>query len=387
MVRRNNTRPSYSDGVGMGGGMKGSVDIITSDGTMGWLFGPHASTKPMVEAYLNNRLIGQAVADMHRPDLEQVGFGDGHCGFDIRFNQQIDASYLPFITVRPNGSDLTIPVYGNAAFKDFVLALTKDFPGTGRNRSVLGGLWTDRTDAPLVLAGRIAVGACLPELQTALQSFIANGHVTLNGVMAPAGVTEKELELIGLIEKADRKAAQVPAKVRTALNTVSSFLFRDTVVKILRAVFDDHPVAYKLDVLTGPDQSFVQACAFETFPSPAECVVGYIAGEGSRMTLAMVRNSHELPEFAPGGASRWTASGVAEVANMAQQAGASVEAHDLEPADMVLVGPGLVHQMRATGGPVLRVMFAPRRITPVGFLNGHAGWIEGAHVSGARVRL
>jgi hypothetical protein len=206
--------------------------------------------------------------------------------------------------------------------------------------------------------------------------------------MAPAGVTEKELELIGLIEKADRKAAQVPAKVRTALNTVSSFLFRDTVVKILRAVFDDHPVAYRLDVLTGPDQSFVQACAFETFPSPAECVVGYIAGEGSRMTLAMVRNSHELPEFAPGGASRWTASGVAEVKEMAQQAGASIETHEVEPGDMVIVGPGLVHQIvSATNSPALRVVFAPRRITPYNYLQGDRGWVEGAHVSGARVRL
>jgi hypothetical protein len=146
-------------------------------------------------------------------------------------------------------------------------------------------------------------------------------------------------------------------------------------------------VAYRLDVLRGASAGFGQACSVEPLPSPGECALLYLAGApGARVEL--VRDSHELAEFSQDGRSRWTVQGAAAVRDLVGSQGGSVEVLELEPADMVLVGPGAAHRVIAgEAAPVLRALLAPRRITPLRFLTGETSWLEGGHVSGARLRL
>ncbi len=367
--------------------MKGSVDQISSEGSVGWLYAAANGQKPLVQAFLRHRLIGQAVADLYRPDLEQVGLGDGRHGFDIRFNEVVEAGHLPFITLQPEGFDLTIPTHRGSGFLDLIQRVLADYPTSGRTRSVLGGLWTDRLDAAAVLAGRIAVGAVPAEAQTALSDLVTHGHVVLQGAMAARPLSDRELELIELVNAAPRDTERLSTDLRNALSSLAGFVFNAPVVRLLRAVFDDHPVAYRLDVLRAAQPGFSQACSIEALPSPGECAVLYLAGKpGARLEL--VRDSHELAEFSVDGKSRWTAQGSSAVRDLVVEQGGSIEVIDLEPLDMVLVGPGLVHRVAAGDeAPVLSILTTPRRVTPTRFLAGVTSWREGTHVSGARIRL
>jgi hypothetical protein len=205
--------------------------------------------------------------------------------------------------------------------------------------------------------------------------------------MAARPLSDRELELIDLVNAAPRDAARLAPDLRSALGSLAGFVFNAPAVRLLRAVFDDHPVAYRLDVLHAPQPGFSQACSIEALPSPGECALLYVAGKpGARLEL--VRDSHELAEFSQDGKSRWTAQGSSAVRDLVVEQGGSIEVVDLEPLDMVMVGPGLVH--RVTAGETtaaIRALVAPRRITPKRYLAGASAWLEGNHVSGARVRL
>ena len=367
--------------------MKGSVDKVTPEGSVGWLFAESHGRKPLVQAFLRHQLIGQAVADLYRPDLEQVGLGDGRHGFEIGFNEPIDPSHLPFVTVRPEGFDLTIPVFTTGGFLDLVRHIIAEYPATGRHRSVLGGLWTDRLDAPALLSGRVAVGSVAAELQPALSDLIAHGYVVMHGALAARPLGSRELDHADAIAAAPRDGMAPSAELRTALSAMAGFLFTEPLVRLLRAILDDHPVAYRLDVLRTPQPGFIQACAIEALPSPGECALLYMAtAAGTRIEI--VRDSHELGEFAQTGKSRWTAQGSSAVRDLVREQGGSIDSLDLEAADLHLVGPGTVHRVVAPeGAAVLRVLVAPRRVTPSRFLTGDTTWLEGSHVSGARLRL
>ncbi len=80
-------------------------------------------------------MIGESVAEGYCPDLEQVGFGDGRCGFEIRFNQPIDPTYLPFVTVKPADIDLQLPIPARlSAYVDPIKAGLAGRSGAGRSR-------------------------------------------------------------------------------------------------------------------------------------------------------------------------------------------------------------------------------------------------------------
>ncbi len=367
--------------------MKGSVDQVTAEGSTGWLFAEPNGRKPVVQAYLRHRLMGQAVADLYRPDLEQVGLGDGRHGFEIRFDEALDPSYLPFVSVRPEGYDLAIPAHGNSGYIDLVRRIVGDYPGTGRNRSVLGGLWTDRLDARALLAGRVAVGSVPLQAQAALSDLIAHGAARLPDVMAEHLLGPDAIECVALLAQSPRQPESVDETLRPALSLLAKLLFNEPLVSVLRAAFDDHPVAYRLDLLQHTQPGFSQACTVEALPSPGECALLYLcAGTGARVEI--VRDSHEFAEFTDVGRSRWTSQGKEGVRDVLDAQGGSVEAVELVPEDMLLVGPGTLHRLVAHGSsPVLRALLAPRRVTPTRFLSGEGSWLESNHVSGARLRL
>jgi hypothetical protein len=367
--------------------IRSAIDRLDSDGVVGWLYGAEFVSHPVVQAFLHKDFIGDGIANGYRPDLEQVGFGEGLCGFEIRFSRSVAPSDLAFVTVKPADVDLHIPLPNRSAgYLDVVQSVMAGFPGTGRNRSVLGGLWTDRTDSPQLLAGRIAVGACPAELQPALQELVLKGCVVLNNALAPNGVSHKDVASIdALIDLSAQGGGD--SNPKTALNAISSLLFRDPVVRLLRAILDDHPVVYRLDRLSGR-QSFGQASSIEVLPSPGECLAIYVGHPDGTSQIEFLRDSHELPEFGASGGSRWIPAGAAELGRYVAEAGFSIETIDLDALDVIIVGPGLVH--RASAGldtPALRAIVAPRRVTPTKFLIGHGSWTEVGHVSGARIRL
>ncbi len=366
--------------------IRGAVDRLDSDGAVGWLYGANYHQRPMVRAFLHQELIGECVADTYRNDLEQVGFGDGRCGFDIKFDRPIEPTYLPFVTIKPEDVDLLLPMPQiGEGYRDLIDLVVSGYPGAGRNRSVLGGLWIDRLDAPQLLSGRVAVGASPADLQPALQSLIRDGHVVLHNALAPNGVNARDLAAFRIAGNLD--AAEDESQHTSALTVMSALLFREQVVRLLRAVMDDHPVAYRFDLVSGT-QDYLQASSIEDLPSPAECLALYMGNPNGAVRFDCVRDSHDLPEFGMTGLSRWTREGADEAARFAVSAGLSVHSLELDALDVALVGPGLMHRVIADAdAPVLRVLLAPRRVTPKRFLRGSRSWSEVGHVSGARIRV
>ena len=366
--------------------IKGAVDRLDSDSAAGWLYGSDYTAPPIVRAFLHHDMIGESVADAHRPDLEQVGLGDGRCGFEIRFTRPIDPAYLPFVTVRPNDVDLHLPIPSSGlAYIDLINAVLVGYSSTGRSRSVLGGLWTDRLDAPQLLAGRIAVGATAAELQPALQELIRNGHVLLHNALAPNGVGAREVAHFHVAT--GPRPPEEETRLRAALTGIAGLLFRESVVRLLRAVFDDHPVIYRLDMASAAI-GFAQASSMEDLPSPGECVALYAGNPDGPVRIDVVRDSHEMAEFGPDGRSRWTGAGTSELARYAAEAGLSIESLELDALDIAILSPGLVHRVVASAeAPALRAVLAPRRVTPTRLLTGDGSWSAGGHVSGARGRV
>jgi hypothetical protein len=364
--------------------LKGSVDRLSADGAVGWLYDAAADGRPVVRAFMHQELIGHAVADMYRPDLEQVGFGDGRCGFEIRFTRPVEPAGLPFVTLRPGHVDLDIPQTSRDSYVDLVQAILAQYAGAGRQRSILGGLWTDRTDAAPMLAGRVAVGSCSAELQPMLQELILHGYVVLHNVLAPSGLTRADAEMVA---EAPWRGTEADGRAKAALSALSALLFREPLVRLLRAVFDDHPVVYRLDALHGAGR-FGQACGIEPLPSPGECMALYVGHPAGPVRLDCLRDSHEMAELSPRGTSRWTLEGAHDLLAFAAASGLSVESLEVDAMDMVVVGPGMIHRVVAPqGAPGLRAFCAPRRVTPTRFLTGEEAWVEAGHVSGARIRV
>ncbi len=363
--------------------ISGSIDKLTPQGAVGWIFRTDSENPCKLRAFLDGDLIGETVADLYRPDLHQVGLGDGHCGFDMSFGRVLTESQLPFIKIKPDTIDLSLSLTEKTIYLDLLHALLRDGTGAGRNRSVLGGLWTDRTDAAQVLAGRMAVGSCPAELQPMLHELIQSGFVVLPGVLAPKGLESKDAAAVMSIEP---RAKSSPAVIKEVLGGMAKLLFRDSAVRLMRTIFDDHPVVYRLERVK-EETVFHQAAVVEPLPSPAECLLIYAGFPGGTTRLDIIRNSHEMGEFGPGGFSRWTTEGAKELGVLAEKQGLSIGEVEFNNLDLVIVGPGLVHRVVASeDAPVLRALAVPRRITPLKYLSGERAWVEATHVSGAKVR-
>jgi hypothetical protein len=365
--------------------IQGAVDLLSQDGIVGWLFGTELSRPTVVRAFLGERPVGETIANIYRPDLEQVGLGDGCCGFDIRFERRLEPEEIPFVAVRPGDHVLNLPINQRAPYLDLVKAVFAETAGGGRQRSVLGGLWTDRMDAAHMLVGRVAVGSVAAELQPVLQELIASGLVGLPGALAPAGLSASDIDSAALCAATRRAAGE--AGVKRALGALGALLFREQLVKLMRAVLDDHPVIYRLDVLR-ESTSFGQAALFEPMASPGECLLLYAGPAVRTARMDVIRASHELPEFTAGGKSRFTPAGAEGAGGLALEAGLSVDSQELSAADVTVVSAGLIHRLLVErDAPILRAIVAPRRVTPRRFLTGDTPWTEVSHISGARFRV
>ena len=372
--------------------IRGSVDSLSPEGASGWAFG--GARQPLVvQALLDGRVIGETLAEQDRPDLLAAGLGDGRCGFALAFHEApIDPALLPFVSIRPRGGDVELPRTNLTGFGDFFRTVHARHPGAGRQRSVFGGLWTDRTDARRLLAGRTATGATPAELQDTLRDFIGEGYLILRGALAPGLAPPAGLA------PGRPLAASDGAATLALLERLPGMVFTAATLRLLRAILDDHPTLHR--IVPGIDEQrtgFEQPSAAEALPSPAEClllVFGLSGQAASGLRLDIVRGSHELPEFTGHGRSRWLADTPADrepaALELAREFGASVETVEIGPRDIALLGPGVLHRLRPppAGVLALRAWCLPARISPTRMLMpGHDGGVQVAHDSGSMLAL
>ncbi len=364
--------------------LRGSVDSLDVEGASGWIFDGDRGRPVVVQAMLDGRVIGEAAAELPRPDLAAAGLGDGRCGFEIAFYDEVDPALLPFVTVRPQGGDVELPRTNLTGFGEYFRALHARFPSAGRPRSVFGGLWTDRTDAPRLLAGRVASGATPADLAPALRSFIGEGYAVLKSALAPTGFAAAELALVESLD-ADRPLdPRSEHAARRLLEALPGVVFRDVALRALRAILDDNPVIYRAALSRGNGGSFAQPSTVDALPSPAECVALVACAGAEPAQIDVVRGSHQLPEFTSDGRSRWLVAGASAGVELAMSHGLSVEHVEIGPLDLVLVGPGTMHRLRAPEGTAaITASCAPSRLSPSRFISGEAGTFTVRHHSGA----
>ena len=364
--------------------LRGSIDSLDAEGASGWIFDGDRGFPVVVQAMLDGRVIGEAPAELPRPDLASAGLGDGRCGFRIPFYDPVDPAALPFVSVRPQGGDVELPRTNLTGFGEYFRALHARFPGAGRHRSVFGGLWTDRTDATRLLAGRVASGATPADLAPALRSFIADGYVVLKSALAPAGFSAAEAALVDSLEDGRPLDPRSDQAARRFLGALPGMVFRDVALRMLRAILDDNPAIHRAALARGAGDAFAQPSVIEALPSPAECVA-MVACLGNEPALVdVVRDSHTLPEFTSDGRSRWLVAGAAAGVEIAVRHALSVEHVEVGPLDLVLVGAGTMHRLRAPEGTAaLTASCAPSRLGPSRFIAGEGGTFTVRHHSGA----
>jgi len=327
--------------------IRGSFDIVTTTEALGWAYSPNQMEPVLVQAVLNQEVLGETQAGIYRPDLAAAGVGDGNAGFIIKFFRPIDPVYLPFISVKVRGGDAELPRSPWAGFKEFFSSMHTAFPAAGRHRSLSGGLWTDQTDAAALLAGKVRIGDISMPVLAVAEPLIHHGTAMIDTGNVP-GIAEWRADLAG--------------------NT-GDFLDDPIILSVLRAVLEDNPLAAKADWVEYAAAGFSQPSARNPAPSPGDCVE-LIVAFGENVALDVIRSSHTLPEFTVNGASRW-------ITPATHEAGAAADAMGLLdrialPAGMVaLIGPGTIYKVHVEAGAVaLRLLILPTRSRTVGIANG-----------------
>ena len=322
---------------------RGSVDSIGSREIVGWAYSPDHPQGLLVQAVINNEIIGDALANGDRPDLVGVGLGDGNCGFVISLLREIDPLYLPYVAVKVQGGDMELPRSGPLGFGEFFSALYRMHPGAGRPRSVFGGLWTDRTDCAAILKGKVAIG----QVGTAAAAAIA--PLVHGGISVFANW-------------ADPKGRQRPAEFAGVV------VDDPLTIAVLRAVFEDNPIVLRTWQL--PDESsagWAQPSAQNASPSPAECVT-LIAQQGkdAEIAIEVVRDSNKLPEFTRVGVSRWVSDNAHAGLELAVAGQGMVDTYTVRAGTIALIGAGTIYRVvRSNKAIGLRLLCAPARALPV----------------------
>jgi len=343
--------------------VRGSLDIVSTQGAMGWAFSPDSREKLTVQALLNHSIIGEAIADLHRPDLAAVGLGDGNCGYHISFYQEINPLYLPFVVVKLEGGDMDLPRSSLSGYSDFFVALYRQYPVTGRHRSVFGGLWTDRIDANALLKGRMEIGMISPEAGAIMSDFLQSGFAIVD-VGAPQAAATKSPS--GSKRNANASTATPRSKTPDLGEVICAVLQSKPVLDLLHPILEGPPLALSTGIVEGADEGFRQPSSMEVLPSPAECVSLVIPLDEHPVDLDVIRDSHLFPEFSADGKSRWVNPAAAGAIDIALRQHGMIDHYVIPPGSIAIVGPGLIHRVRTEPGTgALRVHCTPSRIAPL----------------------
>jgi hypothetical protein len=327
--------------------IKGSVDVVTTREAFGWAFNSKRADGVVVQAILNQEMIGEAVAKLHRPDLESAGIGTGHCGFAIKFHREIDPMYLPFIAVKPEGGDVELPRAPQTGFVEFFKAVYSAYPLAGRSRTVFGGLWSDRTDALSVLRGKVRIGQIGQKASDRIAEFISCGIMVLPLLdsSGPASLSQHLLE-----------AEEYPSKI------ADDKQFSD----LMGSLLDDRLVILDVEEIKRPTD-WSQPSAIVHTPSPAECLECILPLGPEDATVDAIRDSHKLPEFTLEGISRWTSARAC--AEFVSSENSLVDQYSVAPRNVAIASAGLIRRIVAKeASPALRILCVPTRVLPLGFI-------------------
>ncbi len=87
----------------------GSVDKLENRRLSGWIIDSNDTDATVeFEAYNGNEKIGEGVADVHREDLQQIGYGDGRHGFAIDLNSKLFSQSVSNILLREKHTGVLI---------------------------------------------------------------------------------------------------------------------------------------------------------------------------------------------------------------------------------------------------------------------------------------
>ena len=324
--------------------VRGSVDTVTETVVTGWVYSPGRTAPVSVQAVLNHEILGETTASNHRPDLKEAGLGDGNSGFEIKLYREIDPLYVPFVRVTVDGGDAELPRAPFLGVKDFLQSLFAQHPTAGRSRSMFGGLWTDRTDASAVLAGKARIGQIPAALHAALERFIHSGFVVLD---APSLADASELSWMEDAASQTKRLSSEPA-----------------VRELLKSIFEDTSVVLGSIWVRDGRTPIVQPSAANPSPAMTECV--HVVIPLSRdVWLDIVRDSHMLPEFNANAKSRWTDRASSKAGHPAIDQG-FIHRQKLERGEVAIAGPGLVYSVSCLGDGERAVQIAcvPTRCVP-----------------------
>lgn len=332
--------------------IQGSVDALSGERAVGWAYSALTGDALRVQAMIDNQVIGEATADLFRPDLAQAGLGSGHCGFEIRFRDTVDPLYLPFVDIRLSGGTLALPRTSMAGFSDYFSSLYRRYPCVGRHSSVLGGLWTDRSDAAALLKARVDIGTVTQADSGILSRFIQEGLVVVeldqgrqaNGVRP--GTTPPESDALEDIARAS-----------------SGAFFHQQTLRVLRSILEDHPIAVRTLRCPLGKQEYVQVSAWDEIPSPTECLGVVVPLVGEDVPVEVLRGSHRFPEFSCDGISRWTTEGQARVAAASLHSNVFTDVFRVPPGGVALIGPGVIHRVAVrSANQAVRLLVLPSRL-------------------------
>lgn len=353
---------------------------------MGWAYCSGSREKLTVQALLNNAIVGESIADIHRPDLAAVGMGDGSCGYHITFYQAVDPLYLPFVVVKLEGGDVDMPRSTLSGYSDFFAALYKKHPVTGRHRSVFGGLWTDRIDAVAMLKDRTEIGMVPAGIAPLIAGFLQTGLTTIE-TGSPQGVTSGGTVKSPVATKrgGSMTGASPRGKTPDLAEAVCNALQSKPVLDVLQAILESAPLALNTAIVEGMEENYRQISAMEVLRSPAECLALIVPLDDKAVELDVIRDSHLFPEFSAEGQSRWIDPSSGAAIEVALREHGMVDHYTVQPGSVAIAGPGLIHRVRTEPGAIaLRVHCTPSRIAPLDrMLDGSRKEI--ALESGARV--
>jgi hypothetical protein len=306
--------------------IRGSLDRIDPSALEGWLTLIHAPEQKIpLDIMLNGRLLGQCIADRHRPDLEDAGIADGACAFRFDLPAFVPAASLNQITLRISGSPLLLEIPNR-----------KTEPAGPAHRATIsqfGGLWIDRSDFIDQLALKHRNGLLSDDVADQITRFVRDGYIVLKAAVRaqlldainadidrvwfnpPPGLQIETFEPDGVMRYLPpdarwRDGATKMLDLYSVSAAAREAIASPMLLAFLSAIFEAAPKAFQgLTFWNGSQQAIHKDTAYVKIDSnPLHLAASWLALEDIQPgtgELEYYVGSHRAPDFLFGGTSKW----------------------------------------------------------------------------------